>query len=954
MLLVLPAFAERATAQVYNFQHYGIEEGLPSTEVHDIHQDAKGYIWFATDHGLCRFDGFEFRVFSTLEGLTDNTIFDIVEQADGSLLLTTYTGGVCVFENGKGRPFPNNDRLKTFLGDYYIHHLQADSTGNLTFRYMLSGRRQKPVCLMDTAGEITCLPLAQDIRFTQPQIPPGEERAFFQSLNAAIDSGDLFVEYGDEILRGPSGRIFWVAEGTFMGFNPGSGTIDTLLELGRIYALHEDHRGDLWYSAGQGEGLIRIHYESERIQSIDVFLPGQTISDIFEDRENNLWVSTVESGIYFLPNQGIQIMDPAYGLNNKILSLAVWDDRLWAGQLIGSTFYLDDHFKPTLADECFHGASAFDLESVGDYLLSSSRCLLDKKAGYSILSVPWLNPKAVAIDEAGTFFIGGVLGLTRMNVNKDHQLTEFVLADSIAVYSLYLDAEKNLWVGSLSGLWRVQGDQVEDLRDTHPLLRVRITDIKGLENGGLVLGTKGEGILLYLADTLIQINTAEGLNSQFVKSIFVEDQETIWVGGNQGVNRLHFKPGSQYELERIESYRSSEGLPSNEVFDFAMFNGKLWMATSAGLCRADLSFFQDPPTAPKLLITGLSVNKTSYELDQELILDAGTNDIDFEYIGFYFRESAGVRYQYRLEGYDEEWRSTKLRKASFTNLPSGDYRFQVRAENPAGIWTDNPVSLSFQILKPYNEKWWFRILVILGILLVISGIFLGVMQRQRAKVVMERKIIQSEQTALRAQINPHFIFNAMNSIQYFITENDKQNAGVYLSRFSKLMRRILDNSKKNWISLEEELAGMRHYLELEQMRFSEKFDYRIETGPDVDLYETEIPSMILQPFLENAIWHGLMRKQEKGLLRIDFRFEGDFLRCTIEDNGIGREEAGKHSRRGHKSTGLQNVMERIHLVNAQNNTKMSVEIKDEYLEDGTAAGTRVTILFPRPKKKGAY
>jgi ligand-binding sensor domain-containing protein len=944
LLLVSLLFPLVLQGQTFSFQHFGIEDGLPSTEVHDVHQDYLGYIWLATDHGLCRFDGFEFKVFSTRDGLTDNTIFDIIEQPDSSLWLTTYSGGVCIFDGEKGRPHPYNDTILDFLGDFYIHHLEVKEDGSLRFRYMLSERRNQSTCHLDTLGNISIDSTLRSEQFLMPSIHPGQEADFFEALEKAIRQEELMAEPSCEYLFVPNGRKYWRTEEQLLVFDPATTSLDTLVYSFRHYATLEDQWGDAWFSSGQGGGLIRARYLHGSWQK-EYFLPDMTVSDIAQDREGNIWISTVENGLFLLVNPGIQHFQAIQGAPGKILSLAVWQDRLWAGVHSGKSYSINAELEVETWDACEYTAGNFDMASTEDYLWSATKCLTTAD-GTDRYVLEKISPKAVAIGPGGNLYIGGILGIAHLQVSGRTLVKEQILSDSLTVYSLHLDAQNRLWVGALSGLWMVEDGELRDLRSLSPFFQTRITAIESFGKDTMLLATKGEGLLLYLPDTVIQINTPEGLNSQFIKSIYVEDKHTIWVGGNQGINQIHLDWDKMPPVDKVVSIQTVDGLPSNEVFDFIPYNGYLWMATSRGLCRMDLAYLNKPLVDPRLLITSVKVNGEELNGAGTLQLDARENNLRFEYIGLFFRNPENVRYQYQLVGYDDSWQETRLRELSYTNLPAGEYQFKLRAGSSSENWNVVPVEMRFTIQKPYYQRWWFVGLSILGGILLISGIFLEIIRRQQVQAAIERRVIQSEQKALRAQINPHFVFNAMNSIQYFITENDRHNAGIYLSRFSKLMRRILDNSKKNWIMLEEELSGMRHYLELEQMRFSERFDYRITLDPEIDPYETEIPSMILQPFLENALWHGLMKKTTKGLLTIDFKIAKGVLRCVIEDDGIGRAEAAKHRRKRHTSTGLQNVQERIQLINAQDRTRMQLKIEDLVDGEGIGCGTRVIIDFP--------
>jgi sensor histidine kinase YesM len=220
---------------------------------------------------------------------------------------------------------------------------------------------------------------------------------------------------------------------------------------------------------------------------------------------------------------------------------------------------------------------------------------------------------------------------------------------------------------------------------------------------------------------------------------------------------------------------------------------------------------------------------------------------------------------------------------------------------------------------------------------------------QRRKHDLEMRIVRSEQKALLAQMNPHFLFNALNSVLHFIIENEKKTAVGYLTKFSSLIRRILEGSNRNLVNLEEELSAIRLYLELEKLRFGEKFEYSLSVNPAINPAETQIPSMLIQPFLENALWHGLATKPEGGRLDIQFELDQAAMVCVIEDNGIGREQSRliNAKRRGHTSTGLQNVQERINLLNQLHKRYISLEITDLADAENKPCGTRVTLVFPQ-------
>jgi tetratricopeptide (TPR) repeat protein len=214
---------------------------------------------------------------------------------------------------------------------------------------------------------------------------------------------------------------------------------------------------------------------------------------------------------------------------------------------------------------------------------------------------------------------------------------------------------------------------------------------------------------------------------------------------------------------------------------------------------------------------------------------------------------------------------------------------------------------------------------------------------------MDRKISEITQANLRQQMNPHFIFNTLNSIQYYMYQHDKLATNNYLTKFSSLMRKVLDNSQHTSIPLSDELSALNLYLELESIRFKDKFEYKITLDEEIDPLMHKVPTMLIQPYVENSICHGLMPKEGKGFVNIDLKLKEDYILCTIEDNGIGREAAKERNQKregNHNSLGTQIAKSRLDLVNELYGTSLHTIYTDLRNENGEPAGTRVEIHIP--------
>ena len=326
---------------------------------------------------------------------------------------------------------------------------------------------------------------------------------------------------------------------------------------------------------------------------------------------------------------------------------------------------------------------------------------------------------------------------------------------------------------------------------------------------------------------------------------------------------------------------------------------------------------------------------------------------EFSAIGYNLPEKTSFRYM--LEGFDENWQDgTKRRFAAYTNVPGGNYKFKVQAFNNEGLSLSQPHTLFINVSTVWYKTVWFWCLAIsmaalLGYLIYQRRIS-QVRKEERLKAEYERKLADVEMSALRAQMNPHFIFNCLNSIEYYIISNEPEKAVDYLGRFSKLIRLILQNSKSTIVPLMDDLEALKLYIEMESLRFDNLFDYEVKMEKHIDAEKVSVPPMLIQPYVENAIWHGLMQKKgEKGKIDLIIRQSNGHLLCLIEDNGIGRH-AAQHlkskSATKRKSYGMKITRDRIAMLNKLAGANASVNIFDLKNEDGSAAGTRVELMIP--------
>jgi two-component sensor histidine kinase len=365
---------------------------------------------------------------------------------------------------------------------------------------------------------------------------------------------------------------------------------------------------------------------------------------------------------------------------------------------------------------------------------------------------------------------------------------------------------------------------------------------------------------------------------------------------------------------------------------------------------------------PQIQITGLKVNNATYSKQgnvtemTEITLPFSENTIELQFVAIEFADPENNLLQCRLDGIDvaDKWINRKNTEGVMTyyKLPHGSYTFRIKAANADGIWTTIDKTLNITILPPWYLTWWAKFL---WAILFMGGVYAIIKVRERnikRKADFAQKILKTEMQALRSQMNPHFLFNTLNSINAFVLKNDSKKASHFLTNFSHLIRKILDFSQKETISLEKEVEILRGYLDMEALRFDNSFDFDIAIDEALDEWETQVPTMILQPFIENAILHGIRHKKDgRGKIIIRFEPDGDnYFKCILEDNGVGRAKAAEINAqtrpKNHVSKGMQITQDRLDILNHQKGRTATLTIDDLKDENNHPTGTRVTIRIP--------
>ena len=452
-----------------------------------------------------------------------------------------------------------------------------------------------------------------------------------------------------------------------------------------------------------------------------------------------------------------------------------------------------------------------------------------------------------------------------------------------------------------------------------------------------------------------KITASQGLPSNKIQYIEADAGGNIWILSDLGLERL------DPETLTFEHFGRGYGIPAKGTVLQTLASGEMALGYQTG----GVSIFHPDSLrlnreVPRPYVTSFRVFDEE-KADATQLIDGGTislsyrqNFFSLEFSTISYTNSEDNEFAYRLEGFEADWNQAGTRRyAAYTNVPGGDYTFLLRASNNEKQWSDEIYALKIRISTPWWQTWAFRSLLLVllagGAWSVYKYRINSIRHDERLRSEFEKKLANVEMSALRAQMNPHFIFNCLNSIDYYILKNETEKASDYLNRFSRLIRLILQNSSVNHISLKDELEALRLYMDMESLRFDNKFSYRLIVEGGLEPEQVEIPPMLLQPYVENAIWHGLMHRSGHGNLELTLSQNNGYLKCIIQDDGIGREKAqqlkSKTSVRK-KSMGMRITSDRIELINRLYDMQTSVKVIDLKDEQGSPRGPRVELDIP--------
>jgi ligand-binding sensor domain-containing protein len=950
-------------SQTPPYYHYTSSEGLASSQVYEMMQDREGYMWFATANGVSRFDGHKFTNFTTKDGLNSNSIICLTEGSRGEIYFGNEKEGFDIYDKGKiekySHPTERNpviigmltsgDKLYSYYGNN-ISKVTEDKTLNLLFNDTI------PINKLVKIPDNTFLAATTFGMYKY-------ENQKLEKLNIhGFKDQKIFWIYCDRennIVLGAKGKIYEVKDNAVVR------TIDVdLFENNNVIRVMKDTKENIWFTI-MNKGFYFIPTGTDIIMNVGkkVGLENKLVNNFLEDIEGNIWVSTYGEGVFCLNNLYLNNYSQKDGLsNNKVLALEKdHTDRMLVGTLDGLNILENNRFTEMLNKNV----------SMRDYMLiyrmkrmndSLFVCCTHKNPYGNLSESRYENEKlfsfissSFCITNDNKFITGGwgneIYIYAYPPLLSDKKNRSFVFGDSLfnnKIHCIYEDTRNNLWFGTDAGLCKISYG-VKTYFYKNEILESAIKYITEDRNNK-VWFAGDKGLSNYsLKDSLItnySFYNEYDLSSSNV--LAVDKYNRLWIGSMNGLYIL--------DKDSVKVLNTQTGLPSKEILSlfYDTVKNLMWVGSSGGLSSIDINEFDKSKILPvSVLIKNIKADDSVISNTENIIFEPTIKNIHLDFTAINYSSPSSVQYQYKL---DDNWIDIPDDYINLTSLGKGDYNLAIRGKVINTSWGEQKL-LTFTVLPNFTETFFFRASIV-GML--IFGIVFGTVKRiqfiksrEKNKLDVSNQVNDLKHKALSSMMNPHFIFNSLNSVQYLVNSDKKREANDYISLMAKLIRVNLESASESLIRLDEEIKRLDLYLQIEKLRFSDKFTYEISIGIDIDPETIMIPNMIIQPFVENSIWHGIMPSGRDGLIKLSFNFEDvsindktfKFFVIRITDNGIGLTEAQKNKKDGHVSQGIQIIQERLILLSKER--KMPEPIfEDLNLKNKDTQGTEVVLSIP--------
>jgi len=925
------------------YTNYTTENGLPSNHIYTILQDTKGFIWFLSDKGMVKFNGNNFKVFTTKQGLPNNDAWEGFTTPDNKVWYLSKASELGYIKNDSVYSFQNNDDGE-IMNPIFSSQIKNDvyPTSPTKTHKLINGKWE--VIFNNYSTDIS----NDKVKIFHKKISQLQLNVNTSNLDIINKKNTIIKQIAvPNLLKQLSVRgqitdslFTWVSEKEYSILNLNTLKLKNYLfkdEIGLETVKHA--RINLINNKLQITGTGFVGFLDNKLHIRDPFYFPSKLKSHFAliDKNNTIWFATFSNGVYKLPYAK---RNSSYPLNNqKTGRLSITDNEIYTTAFNKGFYKMDtvtNKFNLFLKEEefPFRVKEIKELNTVFFPSKYKFRYLKNKKLTTIDFTKSGELSNAVAtqlIYHNTNLYSVFPFGINKLNTNNFTTEKEYLQAGC----NFLLSFNNQLLIATNNGLKELKNDRIVEIKLNNHHFNKPILSLNKISSSLFLINTDGFGSYISSFNTLFQLPNSEFLT---VENAFIENKN-IWLATNEGVLK-YTKINDSYRF--IKKINSNNGLPSNIVNDILIRKNKIIASTNNGIAilpknQENISQFLT------IYLENANYNNQKITKNNSIFNYKNDNSITFSVSSINFDENTSkLNYNYKLSPVQNNWINTTSTTINYTDLPPNNYNLELETQGITKNYTFRITPLWYQYTI---SKIGITLLILLFVGFLLSKIRNRELAKKTAKLNTQKQLAEYELHALRSQMNPHFVFNSLNAIQYYITKNEIELSEKYLVRFSRLIRKFFDFSKDKFITLEQEISLLNNYLEIEKMRFGDDFIYEFNIDKTLKLNEQKIPTMLLQPIVENAVNHGLFHNEGKGLIKIEFLKDPliNFI-VKISDNGVGltkAKEIKENSIKTHISKSSEIIQNRIDLLNQSKVWFITYSIKE--LQNST--GTIVQLTF---------
>ena len=958
ILLVCSCCTQWLYSQTTQIIRYTTKEGLPSNSIYRTIIDKKGFLWIAGETGVTRYDGRTFKNYTTINGLPDNEVTELMIDSSERLWVLPFRKKPAYY-NDKTDKFENNDT------DPELDKIEMGNTSSSSV--LLHGgiafcNNERTLCIYKDNKTVKYLKIYGEKLRPRPDkiidYQPGKYLIVCNDSLRYMEAGKItravyFGHYYDWSEYFNNTLYILQSDGITKFAFDANGEIVTTQKKQYPFLLKVLCR------VGNDLAVTSVSGNTYRVDAGTLELKNNIFNEIIvrnvmEDHNGNYWLSTKDEGLIKIQQKRISsYTDNAEMVKN--FNALLKTDKIIAGNNKGELFIYDGLYnvkKIILNTEENKSdtwvRSITELKNDIYVATQTGSFLIDKKTfaiKKSFLGAANKSTKAAYKLNDSTLLLGGHAQLFVYNVNTG-KFTDSVIKRITAIGT---DDKQHIYIGSIDGLYRRDKDSLFYFGNTYKALTYRIVSIVNTRDGLMWIGRSSDSMLVLKENKPIaSIPLGTIIPGTVCKMMYSNKPGEVWIGTDKGLNRLEYRFNNEKLVYNNMYFSTADGLIGEQVNDIMIKNDTVYVATTGGISYLPANL-QLPLADIATFITRVSVNNVDTAILSSYTLPYSKNNIRIEFSAV---DLTGFNPFFEYSINNNDWIRADNNVLSLQNQPPDNYTIRIRSLKRDGTASLQIATINFRINTPFwKSSWFWGIFALAGFAAILFfNQRRNRLRQQKAieKITTEKKLTELEMQALKAQINPHFVFNCLNSIKGFIYEKNYAQADKYLDRFADLMRSTIDNSDAAIISLTEEIKYLDNYLQLEKLRFGEKFNYTLIADTVAEKDNVFVPAMLLQPYVENAIRHGIrFLEDKKGQITISAIIEKGYLVCTIDDNGIGRQKAAQLKSSIHieyQGRGMTISKRRADLYNIRQ------EIIDKKNEKGEATGTTIIIKTPTDLK----